>query len=185
MNLPSAAPWWGVPVIAGCFLLLGAILGYVFNRLNERAKMQRDDALLSRDEVKKTCQEFLTLAREASSMASHARNANKDITQEQRAAAAEGVMNITETMFANLSVFELFAPASVADPARDLAVSVMKLSTYALYGTKGAMAEYTKTRKAFIDGARIALRVPGSLSWPTDERKSTPWWSAHKLGRFF
>lgn len=36
------ALWWGVPVIAGGFLVLGAVLGYWFNRLQDERKFKRD-----------------------------------------------------------------------------------------------------------------------------------------------
>ena len=38
----SSAPWWGVPVIAGGFLLLGAVLGYFLNRAHDNRKAERD-----------------------------------------------------------------------------------------------------------------------------------------------
>lgn len=41
----QAAPWWGVPVLAGGFLILGALLGFFFNRLHDdrRAKRERHE----------------------------------------------------------------------------------------------------------------------------------------------
>lgn len=36
------APWWGVPVVAGAFLLLGAILGFLFNWFLEGRKQKRE-----------------------------------------------------------------------------------------------------------------------------------------------
>lgn len=38
----STAPWWGVPVIAGSFLLLGAVLGFFFNRANDKSRAKRE-----------------------------------------------------------------------------------------------------------------------------------------------
>ncbi|MGH8953694.1 MAG: hypothetical protein ACRDVF_01640 [Microbacterium sp.] len=38
----DAAPWWGVPVIAGVFLLLGAVVGYFFNRLQDDRRAKRE-----------------------------------------------------------------------------------------------------------------------------------------------
>ena len=38
----DVAPWWGVPVVAGCFLMVGAVLGFVFNRSNETKKFTRE-----------------------------------------------------------------------------------------------------------------------------------------------
>ena len=36
------APWWGVPVVAGSFLLFGAVLGFVFNRANDKRRAELD-----------------------------------------------------------------------------------------------------------------------------------------------
>ncbi|TFC63718.1 hypothetical protein E3O62_02505 [Cryobacterium sp. TMT2-15-1] len=36
------APWWGVPIIAGSFLVIGAVLGYVSNSLQDTKKAKRE-----------------------------------------------------------------------------------------------------------------------------------------------
>ena len=36
------APWWGVPGVAGVFLLAGAVLGFVFNRANDKRRAARE-----------------------------------------------------------------------------------------------------------------------------------------------
>lgn len=41
-NQATSVPWWGVPVIAGGFLILGGILTYVFTRLNDSTKHNRE-----------------------------------------------------------------------------------------------------------------------------------------------
>lgn len=38
----SEAPWWGVPAIAGGFLLLGGFLSFLFARWNESSKHKRE-----------------------------------------------------------------------------------------------------------------------------------------------
>jgi len=44
---PEAAPWFGVPLIAGAFLLIGGYLAYLYTRRNERSKAirEQEDAL--------------------------------------------------------------------------------------------------------------------------------------------
>ncbi|GAA1250152.1 hypothetical protein JOF42_002357 [Microbacterium phyllosphaerae] len=37
----SSAPWWGAPVIAGSFLVLGAVLAFVFNLTQENRRTKR------------------------------------------------------------------------------------------------------------------------------------------------
>ncbi len=39
----GSAPWWGVPVIAGGFLLAGAVLAFVAIALSDRRKLTRED----------------------------------------------------------------------------------------------------------------------------------------------
>jgi hypothetical protein len=47
MLLPLAettvAPWWGVPVIAGVFLLTGTLIGFVSNHMLMRKQLRRED----------------------------------------------------------------------------------------------------------------------------------------------
>ncbi|GAA1230106.1 hypothetical protein JOF42_000351 [Microbacterium phyllosphaerae] len=38
----SEAPWWGIPVVAGCFLIIGSVLSFLFTRRNEDRKSERD-----------------------------------------------------------------------------------------------------------------------------------------------
>lgn len=40
----DAAPWWGVPVIAGGFLVLGAFLAFVFNLIQDNRRAAREKA---------------------------------------------------------------------------------------------------------------------------------------------
>jgi hypothetical protein len=37
----TTAPWWGVPVIAGGFLVVGAFLGFLFTRANDKRREKR------------------------------------------------------------------------------------------------------------------------------------------------
>lgn len=55
-NGAQAAPWWGVPVLAGCFTVGGALLVVVANfllqaRLGKRED-RRDDKLVGREEMR-------------------------------------------------------------------------------------------------------------------------------------
>src|SRR5579885_1893176 len=39
----QAAPWWGVPLLAGTFLLLGAVIAFVSTYFSDRRKLARED----------------------------------------------------------------------------------------------------------------------------------------------
>ncbi|MCS5524656.1 hypothetical protein NY551_18135 [Curtobacterium flaccumfaciens pv. oortii] len=57
----SGPPWWGVPVIAGIFLLAGACLGFVFNRSIERTRSAREDRTRWHDTVRELAGEIVAL----------------------------------------------------------------------------------------------------------------------------
>lgn len=38
----EGAPWFGVPLIAGGFLVLGTVLGYILNRLQDKRRARQD-----------------------------------------------------------------------------------------------------------------------------------------------
>ncbi|MFJ9780146.1 hypothetical protein ACIRSS_11220 [Amycolatopsis sp. NPDC101161] len=40
---PGSAPWWGVPVIAGGFLLAGAVIAFLATSLSDRRRLNRED----------------------------------------------------------------------------------------------------------------------------------------------
>lgn len=42
-NTADGVPWWGVPVIAGAFLIVGAALGFWFNWILEGRRARRED----------------------------------------------------------------------------------------------------------------------------------------------
>lgn len=39
----DAAPWWGVPLIAGAFLLTGALIAFISTSVSDRRKLARED----------------------------------------------------------------------------------------------------------------------------------------------
>jgi hypothetical protein len=49
--MPATAPWWGVPVIAGGFLLIGAVLGFLFTSVADWRKHRREDRVQYRNLV--------------------------------------------------------------------------------------------------------------------------------------
>ena len=58
----AAAPWWGVPVVAGAFLLLGGLLAAVYGRRNESKKLATDQRLRFDVEVVDLVVEVLTFS---------------------------------------------------------------------------------------------------------------------------
>jgi hypothetical protein len=65
----DGAPWWGVPVIAGGFLIVGGFLSYLWTRSNDkrRGDRERSDALT--EELVELTAEFVALGSKFSTLA--------------------------------------------------------------------------------------------------------------------
>lgn len=61
----STAPWWGVPVIAGVFLLLGASLTFIYNTASERRRQSREDRAEARKQAQRWDDQLRELAASA------------------------------------------------------------------------------------------------------------------------
>lgn len=68
INSGDSAPWYGVPAVAGIFLLLGGYLTYLLNRANEKRRIgtERDNALT--EELMEHAAELIALGREFSAL---------------------------------------------------------------------------------------------------------------------
>lgn len=67
MGAPNVdlAPWWGVPVVAGVFLLGGALLGFYFNLILERRRHSQSSLIRWDDDIRSLAAEAIAAAREA------------------------------------------------------------------------------------------------------------------------
>lgn len=59
----SPAPWWGVPVIAGSFLILGGVFGFASNWLLENRKQARAEAIRWDGDIREYVAEIIDLCR--------------------------------------------------------------------------------------------------------------------------
>ena len=60
----QTAPWWGVPVIAGGFLIIGAVLGFLSNFLMEGIRHRREDVRYFRSKLIDAIAEFVDASQE-------------------------------------------------------------------------------------------------------------------------
>jgi hypothetical protein len=67
----TEAPWWGVPVVAGAFLIAGALLGFLFNRLQDDRRMKREDRLRWDDRILERSAKFVQSAEELNAAVIH------------------------------------------------------------------------------------------------------------------
>lgn len=58
----AQAPWWGVPVVAGVFLLLGGVLGFWSNWLLDGRKQKRSEYLRWDEDIRKYTSELVALS---------------------------------------------------------------------------------------------------------------------------
>ncbi|WP_437770618.1 hypothetical protein [Arthrobacter sp. KNU40] len=65
INMPdTGAPWWGVPLLAGIFVLIGALAAFLSTRASDRRKSKNEDARRYDEEIKNLGGKFLTNADE-------------------------------------------------------------------------------------------------------------------------
>lgn len=60
----GSAPWWGVPVIAGVFLILGAAVGFWFNWQIESRKLSRIEAVRWDADIREYTAELISAERQ-------------------------------------------------------------------------------------------------------------------------
>lgn len=77
----SSAPWWGVPVIAGGFLVLGTVLGYFFNRAQDLRAAKRERLQRWDENVLAHSSSVISLVKRLRSAAIDARTVEDTLTQ--------------------------------------------------------------------------------------------------------
>lgn len=157
----SSAPWWGVPVIAGGFLVLGAILGFIFNRLNDRRRERREDSTKWHSLVRELSAEIIThtdrvwelrgQASEPRPMTFGAEEARQKLAIELRAA--------TNSLRDKANELMLLAP-------KDLSLAVGMLVHKTIHDENKENAaqidEHSAVRRAFTDAVRQYLEIDPS-----------------------
>lgn len=118
----GSAPWWGVPVIAGIFLMAGAVLGFLFNQSIERKKVLREDQIRWHNVVRELAAEVLVLG---DNLAWSGRNLNsmrvdgKDPEGASLPVYVKELQNFVDNlqhMFSKANELNLLVPSSVGDP---------------------------------------------------------------------
>jgi len=89
-------PWWGVPAIAGGFLILGAILGFLFNSINERRKEKREDSKKWNDELRLEAAQLVTLAHQLVLDAPDLQSARTDMTDSEDIDLIKAYLQLSE-----------------------------------------------------------------------------------------
>jgi len=155
----NTAPWWGVPVIAGSFLLLGTVVGFLFNRANEDRKAKRDRSLRWDDAIRGQCAEVIVAARAIYKLAEVPGRLEKDLPIKRHIRGMRYVEDVVvhlddlALLYASL---KLIAPTNVVISAADL----MSACSSMLSSGRGALAqskELSSQVDAFVDVVREYL----------------------------
>ena len=151
----SSAPWWGVPVIAGGFLILGAALGFLFNWLIENRKAKA--ALRTRfvDQTLGFSSKVLSDASElrrhslylGASLGAEEHVKNRASEQAQRLAYEEEMVRRTDLIIAGLSSLTLITPKAIRDAGDKFGEAAMELG----WMNKATSTDVTAALKQFED----------------------------------
>lgn len=130
----DSAPWYGVPVIAGGFLILGAILGYFFNRANETRRMKREDKQRFDEKVLELS---IDLVSTSQSMTLKARELSRHSLARDWPAASATRLEMSEMvrhMFSINGALFIIAPTPVSNHSQELVTRATK--TFASEGVQ-------------------------------------------------
>ncbi|WIE74488.1 hypothetical protein [Curtobacterium sp. MCSS17_007] len=121
-NQASTAPWWGVPVIAGIFLLAGACLGYVFNRSMDRRRNLREDQIRWHTVVRELAADIVALGDDlawSGRVLDSLRNDDGDIDDAKLPGYSEQLKRFSEdlqSMFSKANQLNLLVGRDIGDP---------------------------------------------------------------------
>lgn len=124
----AAAPWWGVPVVAGSFLVIGAVLGFWFNRLQDDRKAKREHDQRWYEHVRSLSAEAVALISEYISVAHRVVERNEtDENDDPDAvfAPAQEVFNRLSAVYGQLT---LVAPKELDDAMERIMNEALGLS---------------------------------------------------------
>ena len=153
-----AAPWWGVPVVAGTFLIVGAVLGFFFNRANENRKTAREDQLRWHDQVRQLSAEATAVARHVGELCMQKDTLEnpRDPTDEHYRKVDDEFRDAYVKMMAISASLGLIAPRSIT-----VAIEAMTTNVFILYANDlvydDQRKEFTKSLDEFIETNRKYL----------------------------
>jgi hypothetical protein len=149
----TTAPWWGVPLIAGAFLVIGALLSYVLTNLNDRRREQREDSKKWHDQLRSEAAQLISLAHQialegpALQEAREGAKATEGTEPEEKIDALNTYLEISDKVVAMMtelylinSTIKLIAPPEVSSRSESLANAA---------GT--VMSEHTTIRSDTLD----------------------------------
>lgn len=152
-NQTSAAPWWGVPVVAGCFLLLGGFLSYLLTRANDKTKFHRDRA---ERQLKEIVEAGASLLSTGDGLRELALLALPRSTAQFLAVVSGKVKPATDAFALATNAFRLVYPSSIKTEFDQyvLTTSVLLMPPYEKDGQIWALGEQGKAHVRLVNALR-------------------------------
>lgn len=165
----TSAPWWGVPVIAGGFLLLGGALGgwisFASTRAADHRKSKREDAVRWYDDIRQLSAEAIATARAIKHQAGvqlviigteGGRVPSRDDSfEESRAAVIDSMTKLRELQ----GRMDLIAPRRIRYAFQDLIVSMRATGPRNQASLEEALPEIQQAIDLFSETVRACLKV--------------------------
>lgn len=122
----EASPWWGTPVIAGGFLIIGALITFGLNLLGESRRDRRARDAANENAMLETATRLLHVGRLVNNLALRMRHRPAD-----RATAlfAKEGYPLVEDFQRHMGTFTLLSPASIDAVFKKYAASTLALHT--------------------------------------------------------
>jgi hypothetical protein len=163
----DAAPWWGVPLIAGAFLIVGALMGFVNSLRSDRARFKREDArrwdaeLLARAGAYMTstaiCFDQLRIFHE--SIDHPESRVIPEFGARKQAALAMYQTAFQDHIRTQQELF-LIAPAEVRGAATQYGVELISAQIHESSRTNESISSSSRAALALIESVRGAVGVP-------------------------
>lgn len=154
-------PWWGVPVIAGSFLVLGAVLGFIFNRLNDKRRERRETRTKWHGLVRELAAEVITHTDRVWELRQWASNAQSMPigVAERREVLEADLHTATSLLRDKANELMLLSSKELA-----LAVGLLVHETIHAEGNEdsGQVKKHGELRRAFTDAVRRYLEIDPS-----------------------
>lgn len=126
----ESAPWWGVPVVAGGFLLIGALLGHQFSKRQEDRKAERALAERYMDQRLEHCSDLLEAARTVKDVLGQGGTWPHEAPKfphvsDEVTAARDLIRDACKKAMSSYSSITLIAPETLRKPSRSVVIGMM------------------------------------------------------------
>jgi len=157
---PGSAPWWGVPVIAGGFLLAGAVIAFLSTSLSDRRKLAREDRRQWDREIRDS---YLEITRHFARIAAfrYVVLSGEEDRQERYRAGADALAGIREQI-AMLEVIGTPPLISRAHELEERSATVVSNWHDLINPGKPEYRALNAARNEFLDAVKDCIRVERS-----------------------